>query len=152
MDKTLLINDLRKELDSHPIIFFDGVCNLCNLAVDLVIKHDPNRKFLFAPLQGETAKAMLPEGVGKTMSKDGEDQWSMVLLDGQGYYERSQAALLVGKHLNGPISIMARLGLIMPLFLGDFVYRWIAANRYKIFGKKETCRLPTPEEQALFLP
>jgi predicted DCC family thiol-disulfide oxidoreductase YuxK len=152
MDNQILDNDLSNDLDSSPIIFFDGVCNLCNWAVDLVIKNDSLRKFRFAPLQGETAKALLPKGVGKTIRKDGEDGWSMVLLDGKGYYERSRAALLVGKQLKGPISIMARVGLAMPRFLGDFVYRWIAANRYKIFGKKETCRLPTTEERALFLP
>ena len=152
MNKDLPVKDLTDELEIHPIIFFDGVCNLCNLAVDLVIKNDKERNFRFAPLQGETAKALLPEGVGKFAGKENENVWSMVLYNGDGYHERSQAALHVGKDLNGPISIMSRVGLMMPRFLGDFVYRCIAANRYRIFGKKESCRLPTPEEQELFLP
>lgn len=152
MDKQVLIKELADELETHPIIFFDGVCNLCNLAVDLVIQKDLKRRFRYAPLQGETAKALLPEGVGVINSAKGDAAWSMVLLDGTGYYERSEAALRVGKELSGPCSIMSRVGLLMPRFISDFVYRWVAANRYRIFGKKETCRVPTQEEQTLFLP
>ena len=152
MKEKQLISELADELDVHPIIFFDGVCNLCNLAVDLVISKDIKRRFRYAPLQGETAKALLPKGVGKVVSGKGEGAWSMVLLDGSGYYERSEAALRVGKELSGPCSIMSKVGLWMPRFIRDFVYKWIATNRYRIFGKKNTCRIPTPEEQTLFLP
>ena len=151
MDNISQIEDLKQQLISHPIVFFDGVCNLCNASVDFVIKNDPHRRFRYAPLQGETAKTLLPEGIGKS-SDNQESDWSMVLLDENGCHVRSRAALMVGKHLRGPFSIMARVGLLVPKFIGDFFYRWIAAYRYKIFGKKESCRLPTAEEKGLFLP
>jgi predicted DCC family thiol-disulfide oxidoreductase YuxK len=136
----------------HPIIFFDGVCNLCNFAVDLVMRHDPKQHFRFAPLQGETARALLPEGTGISNSEDGEAGWSMVFLDGKGIHERSAAALRVGIKLGGFIGVASRISLFMPRFLADFLYRWVARHRYRIFGRKETCRIPSANEQALFLP
>lgn len=139
-------------IQEHPIIFFDGVCNLCNLAVDLVIKNDPKQFFRFASLQGETAKALLPDGVGVSDTEAGEAAWSMVLFDGKGIHERSEAALRVGTKMGGFIGVASWFGLAMPRFLTDFVYRWVARHRYRIFGRKESCRIPSEKEQAVFLP
>lgn len=145
-------DNLNIAIEEHPIIFFDGVCNLCNITVDLVIKHDTKQYFRFAPLQGETARALLPDGVGVSDTEEGEAAWSMVLLDGKGIHERSAAALRVGVKMGGFIGIASRVGLGLPRFLSDFVYRWVAKHRYRIFGRKETCRIPTEKEQAVFLP
>lgn len=128
-----------------PIIFFDGVCGLCNRFVDLMLRADKRGLFRFAPLQGETAKALLPP------LPEEAHAWSVVYRDEHGTYRESEAVLRVLGRLGGWWGTLAVFR-CLPRALRDAVYRLIARNRYRWFGKRETCRLPTPEERARFLP
>ncbi|MBL7647361.1 MAG: DUF393 domain-containing protein [Candidatus Hydrogenedentes bacterium] len=129
----------------RPIIFFDGVCGLCNRFVDLMLRVDSRQVFLFAPIQGETARALLPP-----IGEDPE-QWSMVYLDERGMHDQSDASLEICRRLGGLWSVLGWLRLI-PRLVRDPVYRAIARNRYSLFGKRDTCRVPGAEERARFLP
>jgi len=131
--------------EAHPIIFFDGVCNLCNGVVDLLLRLDRDEQFRFASLQGETARDLLPP-LG-----DDARTWSFVYYDEDGAQLRSDAALTVCQRLGG-IWWLLSLARIVPRFLRDPVYRLVARNRYRVFGQRETCRVATPEEKARFLP
>lgn len=146
----------------NPVIFFDGVCGLCNLFVDFVMARDKSFRFRFSPLQGETAAAVLkaPPGQGpaaaqgvaaESLLDDVEGLKSVILWDEQGLHRKSKAALRVLAGLGGLWSL-TRLFLLVPAFLRDPVYDFIAKNRYRWFGKKESCRMPTPSERARFLP
>ena len=126
-----------------PIIFFDGVCGLCNRAVDFLIQRDTKRLFHFAPLQGETALKELP--VSLTDQPD-----TIVCKDSESLYYKSGAILHIMMKIGGVWKLMA-LCYIIPKFIRDFFYDIIANNRYKVFGKKESCRMPTPEERQVFL-
>lgn len=127
------------------IIFFDGVCNLCNGMVQFTITHDPEHRFRFASLQSQLAKDMLlPLGI------DPGQKASFVLLDDGKIYQRSTAALCVARRLNGLWPLLYGL-IIIPKFIRDAVYDYVARNRYRWFGKQESCWVPTPELKELFL-
>jgi predicted DCC family thiol-disulfide oxidoreductase YuxK len=128
-----------------PIIFFDGVCGLCNRSVDVLLRADERGVFRFAPLQGETARELLPP------QNDDPQAWSMVYLDERGVHDQSDAMLEICRRLGGWWSAYGWLRFV-PRVIRDLVYRLIARNRYRWFGKKEACRLPTPAERARFLP
>ena len=127
----------------HPVVFFDGVCNLCNHTVDFIMSEDHAQRFKFAPVQGETASSIEAEEV-----KSGE---SMALIDGETLYTKSDAVLRVAAGLGGVWRILS-WSRFLPRGLRNFVYFQVQKNRYTVFGKKDTCRLPTPEERARFLP
>ncbi len=128
-----------------PILFFDGVCGLCSRAVDFVMARDPEGVFRFAPLQGETARAMLSEADTAALE-------TMVVATETGLYRRSSAAVRILWTL-GPFWRLCGWGLwIIPRPLRDLGYNMVAKTRYRLFGKHETCRLPTPEERERFLP
>lgn len=129
----------------RPIIFFDGVCALCNRFVDLMLRVDRKRIFLFAPIQGETARELLPP------SSDDPEEWSMVYLDERGVHDQSDASLEVYRRLGGVWMVLGWLRFV-PHFVRNPVYRLIARNRYRWFDKRETCRVPTADERARFLP
>lgn len=131
-----------------PILFFDGVCNLCNSSVNFVIDHDPKGVVRFAPLQSGVAHEKL--SVHGISAGQGADHDSMVLLEGDRVYVRSSAALRLAKYLSFPWNLGA-VFLIVPRPIRDFVYGVIAKNRYAWFGKSDTCRVPTPELKARFL-
>ena len=133
------------EPEKHPVILFDGVCNLCSASVQYVIKHDPQRIFRFASLQSSFAQKILSNHNLKI-----NDYNSFVLFTDNKIYTRSTAALLVAKKLKGFIRFSYAF-IIMPKFIRDTVYNIIAKNRYKWFGKKQACWLPTPELKNLFL-
>ncbi len=127
------------------IILFDGVCNLCNNSVQFVIKHDERGKFKFAALQSETGQALLKQyGLPQT----GFD--SFVLVQSEKVYLKSTAALYVAKQLDGPVKSLFGF-IIVPAFIRNAVYNLIAKNRYKWFGKKDHCMIPTPALKARFL-
>ncbi|AIE87357.1 thiol-disulfide oxidoreductase DCC family protein [Fimbriimonas ginsengisoli] len=130
----------------HPTLFFDGVCNLCNASVDWVIRHDKARRFRYSSLQGDTAKQIVAEYANE------EGLSTVVLVDDRGKHVRSSAALGVLRHLGGFYGFLGALGMVIPRPLRDWGYRLVAKNRYRWFGKKDSCRLPTPAERALFLP
>lgn len=132
------------QLQDHPVIFFDGVCNLCNNFVDFIIKNDQKEVFYFASLQGDFAKEIeVLAPYRKAMS-------SVVLWHKGRTYTESTAALEILITLGGFWKFL-RLFYLIPKFLRDPFYRYISRRRYKFFGKRETCRLPAPEEKARFL-
>ena len=130
---------------NHPIILFDGVCNLCNSSVQHVIRHDPKEIFKFASLQGEAGKQLL-----KQYDLSVNDMNSFVLIQDNTAYTRSTAALFVAKRLTG-ISKLLYGFIIVPPFIRNAVYDMIARKRYKWFGKKETCMIPAASLQSRFL-
>ena len=128
-----------------PIIFFDGVCGMCNRFVDLVMRVDRKEMFRFAPLQGTTARELLPP------QHEDPQEWSMIYLDERGIHEQSAASLQVYRRLGGVFSVVSLLRFV-PRAIRDRVYRVVARNRYRWFGKRDTCRVPSPEERRRFLP
>lgn len=127
------------------IIFFDGVCNLCNTSVDFIINRDRRRLFRFASLQSDFAKELL-----SARQVDVSTMSTIVLLKNDRFYYRSNAALEIARGLNFPWPLMYGFK-IVPRFIRDWVYDTVSRNRYRWFGKRDTCRVPTPEEKVLFL-
>ena len=130
---------------TKPVLLFDGVCNLCNGTVQFVIKRDPEAKFRFAALQSEVGQALL-----KKFELPQDDYDSFVFVEGERFYLRSTAALKVLKGLRGLWPLLYGL-VIIPRPIRDFFYNWIAKNRYRWFGKKDQCMIPTPDLQKRFL-
>lgn len=128
-----------------PVIFFDGFCNLCNSAVQFTIERDRKNIFRFSSLQSKYAQKKMADF--NIQPKLGE---SMVLLEDGKLYERSTAALRVAKQLSGLWPLLYAF-IIVPRFIRDGVYNYVAKNRYKWFGKKESCWVPTPELKEKFL-
>lgn len=132
--------------DGKMLILFDGVCNLCNGAVQFAIRHDKRNRFLFAALQSEVGQHLIRERHIDTEKTD-----SIILIDpGIAYYTESEAALRIAHEFGGLWKLLD-LFHWMPASLRDPIYRWVARNRYKWFGKKEECMVPTPELKAKFL-
>ena len=127
-----------------PILFFDGVCGLCNRCVDFSLKHDPHGKVLFAPLQGKTAGEILSES-------DVENLDTVIFYENGILHRRSTAIVKLLSAVGGFWSVLAWLLWLIPRPLRNFGYRITAKNRYRFFGQKETCRLPTPAERERFL-
>lgn len=127
------------------IIFFDGVCNLCNASIDFIIKRDKNNRFLVGALQDQHSRKVLANYQVNENYLD-----SLVLLQDKRIFYKSTAALKIAKELSGLWPIFYPL-IYLPEGMRDTIYDWIASNRYSWFGKKNTCRLPTPEERAKFL-
>ncbi|WP_215223468.1 thiol-disulfide oxidoreductase DCC family protein [Echinicola shivajiensis] len=127
------------------IVLFDGVCNLCNQAVDFIIRHDSKDHFKLASLQDIPGQKLLK---GKSINEDYLD--SLVLLRKDKVYYKSRAALEIAKKLKGLWPLFYGF-IIVPKFLRDSIYDWIAQNRYKWFGKRDTCRLPNEDEKSKFL-
>ena len=132
-------------MNSEKIILFDGVCNLCNSTIQKVIEKDSKNQFKFASLQSEFGQKFLEKN--KLSQTDFN---SMILMEGDKFYTQSDAALRIGKELSG-IYKLSGLFFIFPKFLRNSVYNWVAKNRYKWFGKQESCWLPTPELQEKFI-
>lgn len=132
-------------MNSKPIILFDGICNLCEGVVQFVIKHDPENQFLFASLQSEAGQRLL-----KQYKLPVENFNSFILIQDEKVYSKSTGALKVARQIKGVWSWLY-IFIIIPAFIRDAVYAWIAQNRYKWFGKKEVCMIPTPELKARFL-
>ena len=125
------------------IVFFDGVCGLCNRFADRLLRWDRKHVLRFAPLQGTTAAARLTDDAGADLT-------TVVLLDEAGIHTRSEAALRIISHLGGAWRLINVLR-IFPRVLRDAVYDWISWHRYGWFGKREVCRVPTAEERGVFL-
>lgn len=131
----------------RPVLLFDGVCNLCNHAVQYVIQRDSSRRFLFASLQsGSGIEIMANYKAAGNKVPD-----SMVLYFKGKYYTRSGAALRCAWLLGGFTAIWA-VGLVVPPFIRNIVYDWVAANRYRWFGKTDACMVPAPGLKERFLP
>ena len=129
--------------NKNGIVFFDGVCGLCNRFVDFALTADKNQALKFAPLQGMTAK--------KYQARiDALKSDSIVLIDDSGIYDRSDAFIRICQQIGGAWTLMIVLR-IVPLFFRDFLYNQVARSRYSLWGKSETCRLPTSAEQGRIL-
>jgi len=135
---------MNKQL-THSIILFDGVCNLCNGAVNFVIKRDFGNVFKFASLQEKQGTLLL-----KKYAIDARKLDSIVLIENDSVYTKSSAALRIARKLSKlwPLFIIF---IIIPSFIRDGIYDFIAKNRYKWFGKKEQCMIPTPGSREKFL-
>jgi predicted DCC family thiol-disulfide oxidoreductase YuxK len=132
-------------MSSQPIILFDGICNLCNNAVSFVIKRDKKSVIQFAALQTDPAKKLLAQFNLPTQSIN-----SVILIEKGVMYTQSTAVLKICKHLNGLWPLLYGL-IIVPTFIRNGTYQWIAKNRYQWFGKKEKCMVPSPELSDRFL-
>lgn len=128
-----------------PIILFDGVCNFCNSSINFVIDRDVHNKFYFASLQSEFGKKLL-----LTFGEANSKLDTVVLIKEGKLYKKSTAALEIARELRGAWKLMYAL-VIIPEFIRDFIYDLIARNRYKWFGKKESCRIPDPQWKHRFL-
>lgn len=132
--------------ENKKIILFDGICNLCDNTVQFIIKHDKEDIFRFVALQSDLGKEIISH-IGLDISKTD----SIVLYEpGHAYYYKSQAAFEISKGLTGIYQWLSIFS-ILPKWLTDKVYDYIARNRYKWYGKKDECMLPTPELKAKFL-
>lgn len=131
--------------DSQSIVLFDGVCNLCNGAVTFLIRNDKNDRFRFAALQSEMGVDLTTKYGIDTQEVD-----SIVLIENDKAYVRSDAALRIAKRMSGAYPLLY-VFVIIPRFLRDPIYKWVARNRYRWFGKKDQCMIPTPELKAKFL-
>ncbi len=144
-EETLTESSLDVVLEGHALVLFDGVCNLCNSSVNFIIDRDPAGYFTFAALQDETVEPLLARF---ELSNDYLD--SIVLVEQGRCYRESTAALRIARRLNGGWPLFYTF-LLVPRPLRDLVYGWIARNRYRWFGKRDTCRVPTPELRARFV-
>lgn len=132
------------DLSKMKIVFFDGYCNLCNGLVDGLIRLDQKHVLKFASLQGETARRILN-------LQNPQDLDTVVYLRENQRLEKSSAILKIFSDLGGVWKI-AEIFQILPVSFRDTVYAWVAKNRFRFFGRRDTCRLPTAQEQQQFLP
>ena len=128
-----------------PIIFFDGVCALCNGFVNFVLRRDKSNQFRFAPIQGETAREFLPP-IGENPR-----EWSIIYIDENGTHQQSDATLRIFKRIGGGLEILS-WSLVIPRWIRNPIYRLIASNRYRLFGKLDSCRLADKGDESRFLP
>ena len=128
-----------------PVVFFDGICNLCNNAVQFIIKNDRKGQFRFASLQSDPGQKLLQK---HQLPQDHFD--SFLLLEAGQLFSESTAALRVCRHLDGGWQLFYGF-IVIPRFLRDIVYRFIAKNRYRWFGKRDSCMLPDSKILSRFL-
>jgi predicted DCC family thiol-disulfide oxidoreductase YuxK len=134
----------------HPVLFYDGVCGLCNRTVQFVLRYDPEKKFRFAPLQSVYAARLLgKKGV------DASDLNSFYIAvfreEGEVLLKQSEAAVFVFQELPGIWPVVARVLRLVPRALRDWGYRVIARNRYQLFGKYEKCPVPSSSDRERFI-
>lgn len=142
MGTTDSLNNLKK---FPAIVLFDGVCNLCNGAVQFIIKRDKNNTFKFASLQSASAKRLLADKAINPTSLH-----SVIFLKGDAVFEKSDAVLEIARLLPGAWRWLYFLKVI-PSFFRDWIYTAVAKNRYRIFGKQEQCLLPSPDLKSKFI-
>lgn len=134
-------------LINKNIVLFDGVCNLCNGFIDFVIKRDKSKRIFYSSLQDTQSKTLVNE-FGIQL----EDDFSTIYYYSEGkIYSESTAILKIFKELSPMYRLIAKVGLVIPTFIRNGMYKVISKNRYFLFGKKNTCRIPTPEEKGQFI-
>lgn len=131
--------------NGQAIVLFDGVCNFCNGTINFIIRHDQEDRFRFAALQSEAGRELLRQ---YDLIRPGID--SVVLIENGQAFTHSTAALKIAQRLGGVWQIFSILQ-VVPRSARDFFYRLFASNRYRLFGKKEVCMMPTKEIKARFL-
>lgn len=148
-----------KILDMAAIVLFDGVCNFCDSSVNFIIDHDPHGYFKFAPLQSDIGRDLAERNgfqseAAQSGSQPAADDLvpidSIILVEDDRVYTHSTAALRIAKRLSG-LWKLAYGFIIVPAFIRDFFYRLFARYRYRFFGRKDACMLPSPEIRARFL-
>lgn len=127
------------------VVLFDGVCNLCNASVNWIIDRDKRNEFKFASLQSDYGRQAVQK-----FNLGGNYMDTVVLVEGERVYTQSTAVLRVMLHLGGAYKLLYGF-IIIPAFIRNFFYRLIAKNRYQLFGKKDSCRIPTPELKQKFI-
>lgn len=141
----------------HDLVMFDGRCSLCNASVDFLMRNDSLERFVFCPQQHPAALVAVetahPHAIDMVKNVGSEtDRDSVLVLGANGQlYHHSDAALRALQVIGGPLGWAAALAALLPRWLRDSVYNMVGRNRYKVFGKKDTCRLPTPAERMRFL-
>ncbi len=128
-----------------PVVVFDGVCNLCNGLVDFIVRHDTDGVFQFASNQSEPGQRILAAAGVRAVDTD-----TIVLATDGKFFYRSSATLQIAKRMGFPWRL-AYVFVIVPPFVRDAAYKLLAKYRYRLFGKRDSCRLPTPEERGRFL-
>lgn len=136
---------------SNPIILYDGVCGLCNRLVQFLLRHDKDGRLRFASLQSEFAEKVL--GRHGFDAKDLDTVHVVENYDqpGERVLQRSDAVLRAGRELGGFWGTSSSLGKVVPRAVRDLVYRFVATNRYRVFGKYDACMLPDPNQRSRFL-
>ena len=129
----------------HPVVLFDGVCNICNRCVRFIVRRDPHGRFRFAALQSEAGRNLLA-----AHGREPDRLDTMLLIDGGTVFSRSDAALRIARRLAGPARLLSAAAAI-PRPLRDWLYDRIASRRYRWFGRKESCMVPGPELAKRFL-
>ncbi len=132
-------------VEIKPVVLFDGVCNFCDKSVQFMIQHDPEGYFMYASLQSDSGQEILKKYGISTEIID-----TIVLVENDRAYIQSTAALRIARKLNRLWSLLY-IFIIVPPFIRNSVYRFVARNRYKWFGKKDSCMLPDPEIRSRFL-
>ena len=137
--------------EANPIILYDGVCGLCNSMVQFLLKHDKGGRLRFASLQSDFAEKVL-----RRHDIDAKDLDTVHVVEnydqpGERVLQRSDAILRAGRELGGVWGASSSVAKIVPRPLRDLVYRFVASNRYRVFGKYETCMLPDPNQRSRFL-
>ena len=127
-----------------PIVFFDGVCGLCNHSVNWLLARDPEHRLRFAPLQGPTATAMISSDLRDRLD-------TLVFVRDETTYIRTAAVSRILMTLGGRWQVLGAMLWLIPYPLRDLGYRLVSRFRYRMFGKHDACRLPTPAERAVFL-
>ena len=139
------MNQALKSQNKNLIILFDGFCNLCSKSVQFIIRRDPKAHFRFSSLQSETGKNLLKEYQLK-----GDQPDSVILIENGKVFDKSTAALRICRKLNNGWPLLS-VFLLVPPFFRDYIYSWIAHNRYRWFGKRTVCWLPSEWDRGRFL-
>ena len=132
--------DISPEIYPQPTLYYDGVCNLCHFSVQWIIKRDQRKIFRYENLQSEAGQNIVKQIAPSMLSSDSV----ILVMDGQ-IFLYSYASLAVLKKLGGIYTLLGRIGFLLPLSFRNTIYRFIAKNRYKWFGKKTDCILPQNE-------
>lgn len=133
------------EIFQQKIILFDGVCNLCNGSVNFILKHEKDSLIRFASIQSATGRELLQWcGLPKDFSE------AVIYIESGKVHQGSTAALKIGQRLKFPWSMISSVGLLVPNFFRDWVYKQIGTHRYQWFGKRDVCMVPTKELKARF--
>ena len=130
---------------NSPLLIFDGVCNLCNSSVAFIIRHDEKKRIRFSPSQSEFSKKLLAQ---KNITSFYSS--SVILFHNNKFYTKSSAVLHIAKLMGWPFKILF-IFIVIPYPIRDFIYKMIARNRYKWFGKKDKCMVPSEEVRERFV-
>ena len=136
---------------ANPIILYDGVCGLCNRLVQFLLKHDKRSRLRFASLQSDFAAKVLQRHGIDPKDLDTLHVIENYELPNERVLQRSDAVLRASRELGGIWSVFAAVTCVIPRALRDVVYRFVARNRYRVFGKYDTCMLPDPNQRSRFL-